>query len=1117
MPAQESDSRSSSLSARSGERGAGGGVDSNFGTVCAEPVTDEVLGAKTWLKNSDKPWTVVLQKWRTTAPIRFREFLAVDSDPNSVNIYINEWKILKHKSGYELLLEDFKCLYPDVASNLFIKWELFVRRNIAIGKKDVSKSDVKGNQILQELANEALSPNSQAVLLLALLPSIRANQRVKVNGSQVKVSESECRDSYLLHVKNANDLPLAIRNRREEFSQSVKPGGQPLICAIGPSLADVRSVHVNVANLDWVATSALCAIDICFKSFFALSIPYPKESEHVWSTIQRAVYDIKTPSDKDMNFCHSWIKALKCHLCLLWEPSIDDLLSHLQVRHTITVWSTIVCAQEGDGIGNNLFNNGNDLNNDGDDYEFLNDGNNDDFNGDDNVLDDNLNAPEVLTLESFVSAVYKNAEMFSAYLYSIPTLNRKNVELIIAGFSDFLGFGIVKVLKQRVVAFIDACTCENINPNDIFDIKGMFDVIENPFEHLSSEFKRISTVSDTGKFIRPDSYVLNYENRFVRDDLDVELSQKPVTVQVVPLRKSIKVFLEIPGMYQCMLDHVNAMNVQSEIVKDFLQGELWQETLLRFEGKTVYPLFLHFDDYEPDNVLGSHAGDNELGAVYASIASLPSELRSGVLNMFLVSLFKSNDRKSSGNLITFQSIIEELKYLEEEGIVLDLPSGKVRIYFVLCLIVADNKGHNSIHGFVESFSASFYCRICRIHKDVAAHTLSALPALRRTRANYEIDVAANNYRETGVKEECAFNHVQSYDVCTNIFVDLLHDISEGCLRYGFGAILLEFIHNRGYFDVQTFHERIDGFNYGPAEFGNKPPKSHITLDRIRNNNVVLSASEAVCLARYFGEMIGDLVPADNLAWQYYIVVREIVEIVTAPYFSRGTVEYLGVIIREHHELYRQLAGYLRPKHHLMTHYPEAMRRNGPFPHYCSLALERKHRQGKLYARTCNSRVNLPLSVAVKVQLEFCHHVMTFDPKVQFKCILKVNTVRAASLPNFNLFRGVLPFTPNHLVSVTKGVDVRGTQYRVHMVVVLHVHDLLPVFGKINNIFITNDGPMFLVKQMLTQGYRSKFCSFVVHDANQYVFVSQKQFVSFMPLWQRTSQDGEQVVSVRHAL
>ncbi|XP_052126634.1 uncharacterized protein LOC113213324 [Frankliniella occidentalis] len=311
MPAQESDSRSSSLSARSGERGAGGGVDSNFGTVCAEPVTDEVLGAKTWLKNSDKPWTVVLQKWRTTAPIRFREFLAVDSDPNSVNIYINEWKILKHKSGYELLLEDFKCLYPDVASNLFIKWELFVRRNIAIGKKDVSKSDVKGNQILQELANEALSPNSQAVLLLALLPSIRANQRVKVNGSQVKVSESECRDSYLLHVKNANDLPLAIRNRREEFSQSVKPGGQPLICAIGPSLADVRSVHVNVANLDWVATSALCAIDICFKSFFALSIPYPKESEHVWSTIQRAVYDIKTPSDKDMNFCHSWIKALK--------------------------------------------------------------------------------------------------------------------------------------------------------------------------------------------------------------------------------------------------------------------------------------------------------------------------------------------------------------------------------------------------------------------------------------------------------------------------------------------------------------------------------------------------------------------------------------------------------------------------------------------------------------------------------------------------------------------------------------------------------------------------------------------------------------------------------------
>ncbi|KAE8738423.1 hypothetical protein FOCC_FOCC016094 [Frankliniella occidentalis] len=472
----------------------------------------------------------------------------------------------------------------------------------------------------------------------------------------------------------------------------------------------------------------------------------------------------------------------RCFLCLAWHLSIDELMAHFQFQHTLNVLSTLSCAQEGcnrqfdtfkafrkhlrnshvnvpqrlilpevEGEDNDLnFENGdnnleiniNDLN------DAANDNNVNDV--DDNLLSEgnienlNENAPDEVTLENFVQAVYRNAEMFAAYLYSIPTLNRKNVELIISGFSDFLGFGIVGVLKGKVIASLEECTCENANANNIFDIKGMFDVLESPFEYMASEFKRIGNFIEGGKFIKPESYVINYENQFVRDAVDVDLEQKPVCVQVVPLIKSLKVYLEVPGMYRCMLDHVDSLNVQSDIVKDFLQAELWQEMLVKFEGKTVFPLFLHFDDYEPDNVLGSHAGDHKLGAVYASIASLPSELRSVVLNMFMVALFKSKDRKSAGNLNTFSCIIEELRFLEEEGIVLELATGNVRIYFVLCLIVADNLGHNSIHGFVEGFSAFFYCRICKIHKDVAAHTLSAVEALRRTRHNYEIDVAVND-------------------------------------------------------------------------------------------------------------------------------------------------------------------------------------------------------------------------------------------------------------------------------------------------------------------------------------------------------------------------------------
>ncbi|KAE8739484.1 hypothetical protein FOCC_FOCC015014 [Frankliniella occidentalis] len=338
------------------------------------------------------------------------------------------------------------------------------------------------------------------------------------------------------------------------------------------------------------------------------------------------------------------------------------------------------------------------------------------------------------------------------------------------------------------------------------------------------------------------------------------------------------------------------------------------------------------------------------------------------------------------------------------------------------------------------------------------------------------------------------------------------------LGYGLAVVLHECIYNRNYFDLDTFHERVDGFDYGPAESGNKPPKSHLTIERIRNDNVNLSAAEALCLARYLGEMVGDLVPPDNMAWRYYLIMREILEIVTSPYFLKGTEDYLRVLIREHHELFVQLSGHLRPKHHFMVHFPDIMKRNGPFINYSALLLERKHREGKMYARASNSRRNLPFSVAVKIQLRFAHHLMSFNPTVTFKPVLKVRKVRISSLLNVNMFLEILPFPPNCVVSMTRAVDVLGTTYRINMVVIISSYDLFPVLGKIRHIILSNDGPMFVVQKLSSVCYRENICAFVVREVlDEYVYVSQKMFVSYLPLWQRTSQAGEQVVSLRHSL
>lgn len=55
--------------------------------------------------------------------------------------------------------------------------------------------------------------------------------------------------------------------------------------------------------------------------------------------------------------------------------------------------------------------------------------------------------------------------------------------------------------------------------------------------------------------------------------------------------------------------------------------------------------------------------------------------------------------------------------LQENGVTINIDSNDITVYFELGLVLGDNLGLNSILGFVSSFSANHYCRICRLYKD----------------------------------------------------------------------------------------------------------------------------------------------------------------------------------------------------------------------------------------------------------------------------------------------------------------------------------------------------------------------------------------------------------------
>lgn len=74
---------------------------------------------------------------------------------------------------------------------------------------------------------------------------------------------------------------------------------------------------------------------------------------------------------------------------------------------------------------------------------------------------------------------------------------------------------------------------------------------------------------------------------------------------------------------------------------------------------------MFYDDIEVGNPLGSHAGSNKIGAVYFSIAGLPSNISSKLSNIITSTLFYAKDRSEYGNSKVFHLLVQELNDLQK--------------------------------------------------------------------------------------------------------------------------------------------------------------------------------------------------------------------------------------------------------------------------------------------------------------------------------------------------------------------------------------------------------------------------------------------------------------------
>lgn len=265
--------------------------------------------------------------------------------------------------------------------------------------------------------------------------------------------------------------------------------------------------------------------------------------------------------------------------------------------------------------------------------------------------------------------------------------------------------------------------------------------------------------------------------------------------------------------------YVNELLSKNDFLENFCQGALWKEKIQNVTNKTVLPLFFYFDDFEVGNALGSHSGDQKLGAVYVSLPFLPIKYKTQLENIFLFMLFKSNDRKKYGNDI-FISIVKEINFLREFGITFNISD---KLYFDIGLIVGDNLGLNSMLGFVESFSSTYFCRFCKTPKFLTNTQILENNTALRNKNNYQNDLTVNNASLTGIKENSIFNQIKDFHVTENYSVDIMHDMLEGVCIYDLSFLLKKLIFEFELFSVNTLNSIISTFDYGTHFISNKPP------------------------------------------------------------------------------------------------------------------------------------------------------------------------------------------------------------------------------------------------------------------------------------------------------
>lgn len=719
--------------------------------------------------------------------------------------------------------------------------------------------------------------------------------------------------------------------------------------------------------------------------------------------------------------------------------------------------------------------------------------------------DPNLDTdPFQVTDTSNINLVKAELDLFIARLYYDYKIPRSTVQSVVKSAESLISV-VHSFLDPILSPIVQECT----NKDALMELQELMKYLSNPFQEIHSEYSRIKTYTKQGTFIPPETYEIGQALA-----ASPECITEVLTAQFIPLRQTLKAFLEEPDVMKKILEFKESIK-NSPFLLNFMNGEEWKRIEMSV-NKFILPLWLYNDDFCPNNALGDSPAVQKITTLYVQMPFLPTEYISSLHHIFLLYLHYSLEKKTISNQDLYFKIVEEFKYLFNEGISVETECYTGKVYFGLGLLTGDNLGLHEIAGFVKGFRANYPCRYCKMKLSDLVVCCIEDPTLRRNIVNYNTDLTTNDPSKTGIREDCIFHVIPLFHCTTNIGCDILHDIFEGSCRYDL-PLVLDYFRKRKYFNLEELNNRMKTFDYGPIDKNSIPPLLEVENGKIK---IKMSAHHMMIFTKYLGILIGDLIPEGHEVWRLYIILRKIIDICMCPHIPKKFLPLLSSLVTEHHELYLKWSDdkQLKNKHHHMLHYAWVIENHGPLVHQWTFRTEARHRIGKSIAVSISTWVNLPASIALRNQLGFhallkSHSFLNFnfESSRQRPCIFE-------ELEFYEKIRDQIPedLQDGHLVSM---ICIHGTKYKEGMVLVLGYHNLLPMFAYVEKIVSQSANAYFLCSKLTTEYFDEHFYAYNVEfTPNSYLFVKYSDLPHKFPTCiSKVSGSGEFFVTYRHAL